>query len=84
MGKVLKLVLMNFLSYILIFLIYLLDFITFLIFEIIPVQKKPNIEVINDLRPVALTPILMKCFERVVLSFFEVNMHNLLDPFQFA
>ncbi|KAK2918691.1 hypothetical protein Q8A73_003062 [Channa argus] len=34
---------------------------------IIPVQKKPSPSCFNDYRPVALTPIIMKCFERLVM-----------------
>ena len=30
--------------------------------KIIPVPKKEKVMTINDLRPVALTPIVMKCF----------------------
>ncbi len=41
---------------------------------IIPVQKKSSPSCFNDYSPVALTPIIMKCFER---------KHS-LDPFQFA
>ncbi|KAI3362499.1 hypothetical protein L3Q82_012792 [Scortum barcoo] len=33
---------------------------------IIPVPKKTHITSLNDYRPVALTPIMMKCFERLV------------------
>lgn len=33
---------------------------------IIPVPKKPTISSLNDYRPVALTSIIMKCFERLV------------------
>ena len=35
--------------------------------EIVPVNKKPLPKVDNDLRPVTLTAILAKCFERAVL-----------------
>ncbi|KAI3358148.1 hypothetical protein L3Q82_003149 [Scortum barcoo] len=35
---------------------------------IIPVPKKSSPSCFNDYRPVALTPIIMKCFERLVLS----------------
>src|SRR4029434_8913144 len=37
-------------------------------FIIIPVPKKPAPFCFNDYRPVALTPIIMKCFERLVMS----------------
>ena len=33
---------------------------------IIPVPKKPQITSLNDYQPIALTPIMMKCFERLV------------------
>ena len=36
--------------------------------EIIPVPKRSKIESMNDLRPVALTPAIMKVFERFVLK----------------
>uniref|UniRef100_A0A8C1GTL4 Reverse transcriptase domain-containing protein n=1 Tax=Cyprinus carpio TaxID=7962 RepID=A0A8C1GTL4_CYPCA len=35
---------------------------------IIPVPKKPSPSCFNDYSPVALTPILMKCFERLVMQ----------------
>ncbi|XP_029351627.1 uncharacterized protein LOC115037317 isoform X2 [Echeneis naucrates] len=35
---------------------------------IIPVPKKSSIASLNDYRPVALTPVIMKCFERLVLQ----------------
>ncbi len=37
---------------------------------IIPVPKKSPVSCLNDYRPIALTPIIMKCFERLV-------MHNI-------
>ena len=52
--------------------------------EIVPIPKKPNFNVMNDLRPVALTSIIMKCFERLVLSNLKTNISQSLDPFQFA
>ena len=35
--------------------------------EIIPVPKKANVKELNDLRPVALTPIVTKCLEKLIL-----------------
>ncbi|KAF0024607.1 hypothetical protein F2P81_023409 [Scophthalmus maximus] len=35
---------------------------------IIPVPKKPSPSTFNDYRPVALTPIIMKCFERLLMG----------------
>ncbi len=34
---------------------------------IVPVPKKQAVRCLNDYRPIALTPIIMKCFERLVL-----------------
>ncbi|KAK3536428.1 hypothetical protein QTP86_008901 [Hemibagrus guttatus] len=34
---------------------------------IIPVLKKSPVSCLNDYRPVALTPIIMKCFERLLM-----------------
>ena len=33
---------------------------------IVPVSKKSSITCLNDYRPVALTPIIMKCFKQQV------------------
>lgn len=33
---------------------------------IIPVPKKPTVHSLNDYRPVSLTSIIMKCFERLI------------------
>ncbi len=38
---------------------------------IIPVPNKSSLSCFNDYRPVALTPILMKCFERLVMQHFK-------------
>ncbi|KAI4889637.1 hypothetical protein NFI96_003621 [Prochilodus magdalenae] len=37
-----------------------------------------------ELGPVALTPIIMKCFERVVLSHIQSSIPNTTDPLQYA
>ena len=37
--------------------------------EIVPVPKKPNHVLLNDYRPIALTSLLMKSFERIVLKY---------------
>lgn len=34
---------------------------------IVPLPKKTPISSLNDCRPVALTPVAMKCFEKLVL-----------------
>uniref|UniRef100_A0A9J7Z4K7 Reverse transcriptase domain-containing protein n=1 Tax=Cyprinus carpio carpio TaxID=630221 RepID=A0A9J7Z4K7_CYPCA len=51
---------------------------------IIPVPKKPSPFCFNDYRPVALTPILMKCFEWLVMHHIKSALPLSLDPFQFA
>ncbi|XP_072564408.1 integral membrane protein GPR180-like [Paramormyrops kingsleyae] len=51
---------------------------------IIPVPKKPKITGINDYRPVALTSVVMKSFERLVLDYLKDFTGPLLDPLQFA
>ncbi len=51
---------------------------------IIPVPKKPKITGLNDYRPVALTSVVMKSFERLVLAYLKASTGPLLDPLQFA
>ncbi len=51
---------------------------------IIPVPKKSSPSCFNDYRPVALTPILMKYFERLVMQHIKSVLPPSLDPFQFA
>ncbi len=51
---------------------------------IVPVPKKPQIAGLNDYRPVALTSVVMKSFERLVLPHLKSFTSSLLDPLQFA
>uniref|UniRef100_A0A8C5G818 Reverse transcriptase domain-containing protein n=2 Tax=Gouania willdenowi TaxID=441366 RepID=A0A8C5G818_GOUWI len=51
---------------------------------IIPVPKKSPPVSHNDYRPVALTPIVMKCFERLVLHHIKDCLPSTLDTHQFA
>ncbi len=51
---------------------------------IIPVPKKSPVSCLNDYRPIALTPIIMKCFERLVMHNIKTSLPNTLDPLQFA
>lgn len=51
---------------------------------IIPVPKKSPISSLNDYRPVALTPVIMKCFERLVLHHIKDYLPPEFDPHQFA
>ena len=46
--------------------------------------KKKNVKEMNDLRPIALTSIVMKCMEKLVKSFLKRYVHNFEDPMQFA
>ncbi len=47
---------------------------------IIPIPKKPKIAGLNDYRPVALTSVAMKSFERLVLAYLKDTTGPLLDP----
>ncbi len=51
---------------------------------IVPVHKKQKVRYINDYRPIALTPIIMKFFERLVLFHIKANIPTDLDSHQFA
>ena len=53
-------------------------------FTIVPVPKKPSIASLNDYRPVALTSVVMKVFERLVLRSLKEATDHQLDPHQFA
>ncbi|KAL0154386.1 hypothetical protein M9458_050352 [Cirrhinus mrigala] len=48
------------------------------------VPKKSPVFCLNDYRPIALTPIMMKCFERLVMRNIKTSLPNTLDPLQFA
>ena len=52
--------------------------------EIIPINKKPLPRVDNDLRPVTLTAIVAKCFERVILPKLSICTQPIMDKLQFA
>ena len=51
---------------------------------IVPVPKKAKVSQLNDFRPVALTSVVMKVFERLVLRYLMVCTGHLRDPLQFA
>ncbi len=51
---------------------------------IILVLKKSPVSCLNDYRHIALTPIMMKCFERLVMHKIKTSLPNTLDPLQFA
>ena len=52
--------------------------------NVIPVPKKPSYKVLNDLRPVALTSVPMKCLERLILSKLRPLIVGHEDDLQFA
>ncbi|KAK3510107.1 hypothetical protein QTP70_026726 [Hemibagrus guttatus] len=51
---------------------------------IIPVPKRSPVSCLNDYCPVARTPIIMKCFERLVMRHIKNLLPPSLDPMQFA
>ncbi|KAK3547969.1 hypothetical protein QTP70_001637 [Hemibagrus guttatus] len=51
---------------------------------IIPVPKKSPVSCLNDYRPVALTAIIMKCLERLIMRQIKDLLPPSLDPMQFA
>jgi hypothetical protein len=50
---------------------------------VVPVPRT-KVTYLNDYRPVALTSVAMKCFERLVMAHINIIIPNTLDPFQFA
>ena len=51
---------------------------------IVPVANKQNAAQCNDFRPVALTSIVMKCFERLFMQYLLPSVSPSIDCFQFA
>ncbi|XP_062844896.1 uncharacterized protein LOC134303416 [Trichomycterus rosablanca] len=51
---------------------------------IVPVPKKNQPACLNDFRPVALTSVVMKCFERIIRDFITSSLPDSMDPLQFA
>ncbi|KAK2899377.1 hypothetical protein Q8A73_012506 [Channa argus] len=51
---------------------------------IVPMPKKSIVSCLNDYRPIALTPIVMKCFERLVMRHIRTQLPTSMDPMQFA
>ncbi len=51
---------------------------------IVPIPKKNKITCLNDWRPVALTPIFSKCFEKLIRDHICSVLPASLDPLQFA
>lgn len=50
---------------------------------IIPVPKNNTTSSLNDYRPVALTPVMMKCFERLVKDHIISRLPSAFDQYQF-
>jgi hypothetical protein len=51
---------------------------------IVPIPKKAKVTVVNDYRPIALTSVIMKCFERLVKDYIISTLPDTIDPHQFA
>ena len=51
---------------------------------IVPIPKKTKVTSLNDYRPVALTSVAMKVFERLILLHLKACTDPKLDPNQFA
>ncbi|XP_041671977.1 C-type lectin domain family 4 member M-like [Cheilinus undulatus] len=51
---------------------------------IIPVPKKTPISSLNNFWPIALTPVIMKCFKKLIRSHIIQGLPPTFDPHQFA
>ena len=51
---------------------------------IVPVPKNTKVTCLNDYRPVALTSVAMKCFERLVMAHINTIIPDTLYPLLFA
>jgi hypothetical protein len=51
---------------------------------IVPVPKKVEVTCLNHYRPVALTSVAIKCFERLVMAHINTIIPETLDPLQFT
>ena len=49
-----------------------------------PVAKKSVVSCLNENLPIALMPILMKCFEQLVKPYITASLPASHDPYQFA
>jgi len=52
--------------------------------HLVPLPKKTQITYLNDYRPVALTYIILKCFEQLVIIFITSSFLDFPDPLQFT
>ena len=51
---------------------------------VVPLPKKSPTTSLNNYRPVALTPVVMKCFEKLVRSHIKTFITPVSDPYKFA
>ena len=51
---------------------------------IVPVPKNTKVTCLKDHRPIALTSVAMKCFERLVMAHINTIIPETLDPLQIA
>ncbi len=51
---------------------------------VVPVAKNKSPKELNDLRPVALTSLVMKTFEQLLKQILTDKVQGLLNPMQFA
>jgi hypothetical protein len=51
---------------------------------IVPVPEKTKVTCLNEYRPVAVTSIAMKCFERLEIAHINTIIPETLDPLPFA
>jgi len=51
---------------------------------VVPLPKKSPTTSLNDYRPVALTPVMMNCSEKLVRSQIKTFINPGSDPYQFA
>ncbi|KAI5100265.1 hypothetical protein C0J45_9251 [Silurus meridionalis] len=51
---------------------------------IVPMPKKSTVSCLNDYCPIALTAIVIKCSERLLMRHIKTQLPHSLDPMQFA
>ena len=51
---------------------------------VVPVPKNTKVTCLNGYRPVAVTSVAMKCFERLVMAHIKTIIPETLDQLQFA
>ena len=56
----------------------------FKVTTIVPVPDNSKGNFLNEYRPIALTSVIMKCFERLVMTYINTIIPDTLHPLQFA